>query len=206
LLDPSDRKTPMSSDRAKPLLPYRIVICGLSELAAHARAGVSHVVSILDPTWPDPDDFAHYGPHRRVVYRFDDVVEVGLGYVAPTRRDVAAILELGRELLGEQVDQLLIHCHAGVSRSTATAAILMAQDNPGREGQVFEELDRVRPRSWPNRLMLRIADEMLRRDGALVAALRAHQFHVARNFPEFAEMLALYGRAHEIAGLDETSS
>jgi predicted protein tyrosine phosphatase len=195
----------MSTDVATPLLPYRITICGLSELAGHARAGFSHVVSILDPAWPDPHDFVHYGPHRRVVYRFDDVVEVGFGYTAPTQRDVAAILEFGRELLDEPPEQLLIHCHAGVSRSTATAAILMAQNNAGREREVFEELDRVRPRSWPNALMLRIADALLERDGALLAALRTHQRLIARAYPEFAELLARYGRAHEIAGLDETS-
>jgi predicted protein tyrosine phosphatase len=190
---------------ATPLLPYRITICGLSELAGHARAGFSHVLSILDPAWPDPDDFGRYGPHRRVVYRFDDVVEVGFGYTAPTQRDVSGILEFGRELLDDPPGQLLIHCHAGVSRSTAAAAILMAQNNAGREREVFEELDRVRPRSWPNALMVRIADALLEREGALFAELRTHQLRVARTYPEFAELLARYGRAHEIAGLDETS-
>ena len=190
---------------ATPLLPYRITICGLSELAGHAHAGFSHVLSILDPAWPDPDDFRRYGPHRRVVYRFDDVVEVGFGYTAPTRQDVAGILEFGRELLDQPPEQLLIHCHAGVSRSTATAAMLMAQNNPGRERDVFEELERMRPRSWPNALMLRIADALLEREGALLAALRAHQRRIASAYPEFAELLARYGRAHEIAGLDEIS-
>ena len=190
---------------ATPLLPYRITICGLSELAGHAHAGFSHVLSILDPAWPDPDDFRRYGPHRRVVYRFDDVVEVGFGYTAPTRRDVAGILEFGRELLDQPPEQLLIHCHAGVSRSTATAAMLMAQNNPGRERDVFEELERMRPRSWPNALMVRIADALLEREGALLAALRAHQRRIASAYPDFAELLARYGRAHEIAGLDEIS-
>lgn len=193
----------MNTDISTPLLPYRITICGLSELSGHAGAGITHVVSILDPTWPDPNDFEHYAPHRRVVYRFDDVVEVGAGYAAPTQNDVTALLKLGRELMEEPVEQLLIHCHAGVSRSTAAAAILMAQRNPGREPEIFAELERVRPRSWPNALMLRIADTLLGRDGALVAELRAHQRRVAQAFPEFAEMLARYGRAHEIASLNE---
>ena len=105
--------------------------------------------------------------------------------------------------MDEPVEQLLIHCHAGVSRSTAAAAILMAQSNPGREPDMFAELERVRPRSWPNALMLRMADALLERDGALVAELRAHQRRIARAFPEFAAMLARYGRAHEIAGLNE---
>ena len=198
-----DTDSQMNTDISTPLLPYRITICGLSELAGHAGAGITHVVSILDPAWPDPNDFQQYAPHRRVVYRFDDVVEVGTGYTAPTRSDVSALLELGRELMEEPVEQLLIHCHAGVSRSTAAAAILMAQSNPGREPDVFAELERVRPRSWPNALMLRMADALLERNGALVAELRRHQRRIARAFPEFAAMLAQYGRAHEIAGLNE---
>jgi predicted protein tyrosine phosphatase len=193
----------MSTDLSTPLLPYRVTICGLSELPYHAVTGVTHVVSILDPAWPDPTDFERYAPHRRIVYRFDDVVEVGLGYSAPTPDNVAAILDLGRELMDEPVDRLLIHCHAGVSRSTAAAAILMAQSNPGREREVFEELERVRPHSWPNALMLRIADALLERNGALLSELRAHQRRVARAFPEFAEMLARCGRADEVAGLNE---
>jgi predicted protein tyrosine phosphatase len=184
-----------------PLLPYRITICGLAELAYHAQAGVSHVISILDPAYPDPDDFGRYGTHRRVVWRFDDVVEVGLGFTEPSVPDVQAILELGRELQAEPVDRLLVHCHAGVSRSTATAIILMVQHNPGREAEAFAELRRLRPRSWPNGLMIGIADHLLAREGVLIAALREHQRCVARDFPEFAEMLARYGRAHEIAAL-----
>ncbi len=191
----------MSTEIASPLLPYHITICGLSELALHADAGVTHVVSILDPHWPDPEDFSDYAPHQRVLWRFDDVVKTNLGFAAPGARDVAAILELGRRLQQERVERLLIHCHAGVSRSTATAVILMVQNNPGREAAAFAELDRVRPRSWPNALMIRMADDQLGREGALIAALTDHQRRIALAFPEFAELLARHGRAHEIEAL-----
>ena len=193
----------MSTEIVTPLLPYDIIICGLSELSGHAEADISHVVSILDPVWPDPDEFSRWGRHRRVVWRFDDVVELGGGYKAPTRRDVEAILALGSELSREPVTQLLIHCHAGVSRSTATAVILMAQHNPGREGEIFAELNRVRPRSWPNALMLRLADALLERDGAIIRELRRHQRRITDAHPEFAELLSRCGRAHEIAALDD---
>jgi predicted protein tyrosine phosphatase len=193
----------MSTEIVTPLLPYDIIICGLSELPGHAEAGVSHVVSILDPIWPDPDEFSRWETHRRVVWRFDDVVEAGAGYKAPARRDVEAILALGAELAKEPVRQLLIHCHAGVSRSTAAAVILMAQPNPGREREVFAELARVRPRSWPNALMLRLADTLLERDGSIIRELRRHQRRIADAHPEFAELLSRCGRAHEIAALDE---
>ncbi|MBK8173980.1 MAG: protein-tyrosine-phosphatase [Rhodospirillales bacterium] len=186
-----------------PLLPYSITICGLSELRLHADAGVSHVISILDPAWPDPQDFHNYGAHTRVLWRFDDVVNAIRGYSEPQRTHVEAILELGDTLQREPVTKLLIHCHAGVSRSTATAIILMTQRNPGREQEAFDELVRLRPRSWPNALMLRHADELLRREGALIAALRRHQAQIARHHPEFAELLVRCGRAHEIAALDD---
>ena len=192
----------MSTEIVTPLLPYDITVCGLSELSSHGAGGFSHVVSILDPTWPDPAEFALWNEHRRVVWRFDDVVETGNGYTEPTRRDVEAILALGKELVGDPVTRLLIHCHAGVSRSTATAVILMAQHNPGREGEVFAELTRVRPRSWPNALMVRLADALLERDGALLSELRRHQRRVTEVYPEFADLLSRCGRAHEIAALD----
>jgi predicted protein tyrosine phosphatase len=195
----------MRTEIATPLLSYSITICGLTELCEHAEGGFSHVVSILDPIWPDPDEFARWAAHRRVVWRFDDVVEMGQGYVEPTRRHIEEILALGLELASEPATQLLIHCHAGVSRSTATAVILMAQHNPGREADVFAELMRVRPRSWPNALMLRLADALLQRDGALLAELRDHQRRIAKTYPEFAELLARYGRAHEIEALDSAS-
>ena len=192
----------MSKDIDSPLLPYHITICGLPELACHAEAGFTHVVSILDPIWPDPQGFGAWGTHRRVLWRFDDVVEVGGGYSAPTRHDVQAILALGAELRHETAARVLIHCHAGVSRSTATAIILMAQHNAGREAGVFAELRRIRPRSWPNALMLRLADAMLHREGTLLVELYRHQRRIADSYPEFAELLARFGRAHEIAALD----
>ena len=186
---------------AEPLVPYRITICGLAELGEHAAAGCSHVVSILDPTWPDPADFATYGPHRRVVWRFDDVVAARVGVVAPGLPDVSAIVALGETLEREGAEHVLIHCHAGISRSTATAVILLARGNPGREAEAFEAVAGIRPRSWPNALMLQIADDLLGRDGALVAPLADHQRRVAAAYPDFAQLLRGTERAHEVPNL-----
>jgi len=188
----------MTTDISTPLLPYRITICGLDELAGHAQSGFSHVVSILDPERADPEDFTAYAPHRRVLWRFDDTVEHRPGFTPPAEHDVRKILKLGEELLQEKADQLLIHCHAGVSRSTATAVILMAQNNAGRESEVFGELRRVRPRSWPNSLMIGIADTLLERDGKLVRELRSHQVTVAQAYPDLAVLISQHGRAHEV--------
>ncbi|GAA0602431.1 protein-tyrosine-phosphatase [Caenispirillum bisanense] len=186
--------TPIPTD----LVPYRITICGLRELMIHAEKGVSHVVTILDPSYPDPEVFEIYPRHQRVVWRFDDHVTPVDGAVMPDEAVVDRILDLGESFRAATVEHLLIHCHAGVSRSTATAAILMAQFNPGREEDVFDHLRRIRPRSWPNSLLIAMADDKLGRDGALVAAMARHHDMITRAHPDLAEYLRIHGRAHEV--------
>ncbi|NBB71846.1 MAG: protein-tyrosine-phosphatase [Alphaproteobacteria bacterium] len=183
---------------AAALIPYRLTICGLGELAGFADTGVSHVLSILDPDWPDPQAFRLYPPHRRVVHRFDDVLGAVGDAAPPEVGHVDAILRWGDVLAAEAAGHVLVHCHAGVSRSTAAAVMLMARDQPGREAEAFDAVWRIRPRSWPNSRMLAIADRLLRRDGALVAALADHQRRVAAGDPEFAALLAGGERAHEV--------
>lgn len=180
------------------LVPYPISICGLRELMIYAEKGVSHVVTIIDPEHPDPEVFEIYPKHDRVIWRFDDRVRPIEGAVMPDEASVARILDLGETLRDSSVDHLLIHCHAGISRSTATAIILMTQFNPGREEEAFEHLRRIRPRSWPNGLLCAIADEKLGRGGKLVEAMARHHDIVAEQDPELAEYLSNNGRAHEV--------
>ena len=183
------------------LLPFRLSICGLDELADYAGADVSHVVSIIDPAIRDPAVFKIYPPHVHVTYRFDDVIREIPGFMAPEPQDVQRILAYGENLHHQTVRHLLIHCHAGVSRSTAMAAILMAQGNPGREEEAFAEIRRIRPRSWPNSRMIEFADAQLGRGGALTAALTRHLELITRVHPELAELVRLHGRAHEVPGI-----
>ncbi|WP_142849760.1 tyrosine phosphatase family protein [Telmatospirillum sp. J64-1] len=180
------------------LLPYRITICGLSELSGHCSAGVSHVVSILDPDCPDPEDFLSYGRHAREVWRFHDTILDHPATVPPSEETLRAILAFGEAALRERAKHVLIHCHAGVSRSTAAAVALMVQNSPGREEEAFAHLRTIRPRSWPNSRMIRYADSLLGCGGALVAAMRAHHALVARAYPAFVELLKAGERAHEV--------
>lgn len=180
------------------LVPYRITICGLDELCLHARSGVTHVLTILDPEYPDPEVFAAFDGHQRLVWRFHDTIRERDDDAHPTETTVRAILDFGTGSGTMAVAHLLVHCHMGISRSTAAAAILMAQANPGREGDVFDHLWDIRPRSWPNSRMIGLADAMLDRNGRLLAAMRAHHARVARAFPDFAILLRQGERAREV--------
>lgn len=180
------------------LVPYRISICGLNELCLHTGAGITHVLTILDPEHPDPEIFATYGGHERLVWRFHDTIRSRDDMAHPTEATIQAILEFGTNARDRAVEHLLVHCHMGISRSTACAAILMAQYQPGREREVFEHLRAIRPISWPNSRMIALADEALKRAGALVEAMREHHALVARTHPEFIALLRQGERAGEI--------
>ena len=184
----------------------RVTICGLDELHRHGAAGITHVLSILDPGHPDPADFDDYGTHRRLTLRFHDIIEPVPGHVAPDATHIEQLLAFGRDLGGtdEEVSRhLLVHCHLGVSRSTAAVATIMAQHHKGAETDVFERLLRIRRRAWPNSRMIAIADDLLGRNGRLVAALKELYRHQIANRPEIAAAISRIGRQHEIdmAGL-----
>ena len=153
-----------------------LTICGLEELGHHSSRGVTHVLSILDPDWADPADFGTYDPHHRTTLRFHDVIEPGPGLIIPQTEHVEAILDFGRSLTTDSDGQgrahLLVHCHMGISRSTAAMAILMAQSSPEEsEERIFSQLVELRPQAWPNSLMVAFADDRLNRQGRLLNAL-----------------------------------
>ena len=189
-----------------PVPGWDLTICGLAELRDHGARDVTHVLSIIDPDHPDPTDFAQYGRrHDRLTLRFHDIIDDLPGHVPPTSAHVEQLLRFGADLdahhNGAGLGHLLIHCHAGVSRSTAAMAILMARRAPlGQEAGVFERLVRVRPQAWPNSRMVAFGDGLLGRGGRLVEALRHHYRCQVRALPDMVEGIRRSGRQAEIPG------
>jgi predicted protein tyrosine phosphatase len=180
-------------------LPFRLTICGIPELDAHCAAGVTHVLSILDPDFDDPPAFTAFSPHRRLALRFNDIIEPEPGRLAPARADVERLLAFGRELIDAPDPHLLIHCHAGVSRSTASAALILAQAWPDRPASAaLEAVSAIRPRAWPNLRILEFGDALLGRDGEIVAAVAAIYRRVIERDPAFREAMIDGGRGREV--------
>jgi predicted protein tyrosine phosphatase len=178
--------------------PSVLTICGLDELSDHSDRGVSHVLSILDPDWPEPTAFGAFEPHTRTTLYFHDAIEPAPAIVLPTRAHVEAILAFGREV-GADLRHLLIHCHAGISRSTAAMAMILAQALPLQsEDAIADRLVVIRPQAWPNSRMIGFADELLGRHGRLSAAVSKIYARRLAGRPELAETMRRLDRAREV--------
>ena len=184
------------------IAPFRITVCGLEELAGQREARVSHVLSILDPDWPVPEAFGTFGEHEKLELRFHDVIEPTKGQIVPTEAHVAELLAFGRDLMSEPPADahLLVHCHAGISRSTASMALILAQGLPQRSGrEIMQEVLRIREKAWPNLRITEIGDAMLGRGGALVAAAHEIYRHQLKIRPHLADFMNEAGRQREVA-------
>ena len=117
--------------------------------------------------------FAKQPAPQHLRLRFDDIEADCAG--APQEAHVVEAFSFARVVSGA----LLVHCHAGISRSGARAFALMAEAlGPGREEQALDELLAQRPVIVPNGRVVKIADKVMGRDGALVAV---YQHRLARN-------------------------
>ena len=131
----------------------------------------SHLVSLLSP------DYMHYAPTgfpeaRHLRLALHDIAEPAAGMMAADETHLAALLAFARGWNAKR--PLLVHCWAGVSRSTAAAyTILCDRAGRGAEPRLARELRVRAPHAWPNRRMIRLADTLLDRQGAMVEAVEA---------------------------------
>jgi predicted protein tyrosine phosphatase len=177
-------------------------ICGLSELDRYSPSGVTHVLSILDPGNPGPDAFSTYPPHGRVILHFHDEIDAGPNIVLPEIKDIRKITALGESIVedsGTSTPHLLVHCHMGISRSTAAMAILLAICHPDEDEEtIFSRVLQARPHAWPNSLMVELADNLLARAGRFVSALGGLYAEQLTKRPELGVYLRNNGRAREV--------
>lgn len=182
-------------------LPFQITICGIEELAGHAEGKVSHVLSILDPDHLEPEAFGTYGEHAKLELRFHDVIEASAGIEAPQPHHVEQVLAFGRDILSdpEALRHLLVHCHMGVSRSTAAMTLLLAQAQPSASARdVLHQVLAIRGKAWPNLRILTFGEELLGRRREFSEAVgEIYRIQLDRR-PQIKDFFLEVGRGREV--------
>ena len=129
----------------------------------------SHLITLLDPQLM-PESPTGFPQQRHLRIAVDDIWEPVVGKVLPDATVVEAILDFGKTW--DARSPLLVHCWAGVSRSTATAFILACERNPDApERSIAEAMRKASASATPNPLLIRLADDMLGRQGRMVDAV-----------------------------------
>ena len=129
----------------------------------------SHVLTLMAETVETPHPIA---PERHLRILVHDVAEPTEGAVVPDASHIATILSFARGW--DRKHPLLVHCWAGISRSTAAAYILLCDiHGPGNEHRIARGLRHRAPHAQPNRLMIRHADALLGRGGHMIDAVEA---------------------------------
>ena len=153
----------------------KIRVCGVAELEIVLRNPFTHIVSIWDPEWVERGGVENQLRKRlpvetrlHIAYFHDTSIEEP-GRQAPAEDDLRRILAFAANL--EPGAEILIHCWAGISRSTAVAyAILCQAAGPGREAECIESILTARPQAFPNSLIVELGDRILNRKGAMQRA------------------------------------
>jgi predicted protein tyrosine phosphatase len=148
----------------------RLHVCSLARIAETVReTGARSLVTLINvdtlvsrPTEIDAD--------RHLLIGMSDITEPLDGHILPAEKHVAQLIAFARAW--DRNEPLVIHCHAGVSRSTAAAFIIACALAPSRrECDIADAIRRASHTATPNRRMVAIADAMLERGGRMVAAI-----------------------------------
>lgn len=142
-------------------------ICPVSDLRrVTGGLGGFDLLTLLSPDHAG-EEHRELARERHLELRFNDIAEPRPGLVPPDRKLLAGIVEFGRQAR----QPMVIHCWAGISRSSAAAYVLACDRSPGYESDIADELRRRAPFATPNRLMVALADDLLGREGRMVAAI-----------------------------------
>ena len=147
-----------------------IHVCSLARLHdTVGETGARHIITLLRNT----DQVVRPSTvmlENHLVLSMDDIVAPMEGYEAPAEAHVARLVEF----VGgwDRTAPLVVHCYAGISRSTAGAFITACTLNPNRdEMQIAWALRRASRTATPNPRLVSIADKTLGRNGRMVRAI-----------------------------------
>jgi predicted protein tyrosine phosphatase len=147
-------------------------ICSLARLhQTVAAVQASHVLTLINEKTavPRPPSISE---ERHLYLAMSDIVEPLDGHIIPAEDHVQKLL--GFIQSWDRMRPMVIHCYAGVSRSTAAAMITAAALNPGREEAGIARIIRERsPTATPNLRLVSVADRILGRSGRLLRAAEA---------------------------------
>lgn len=149
-----------------------IHVCSLAKVdETVTKTGAERLLSLLAagtevvrPASIVPENHLHLVMH--------DIAVAQEGMTMPGEEHVRNLLDFARQW--DRVKPMVVHCYAGISRSTASAYIIAAALSPKRdEVELAQTLRALSPSATPNPRLIAVADALLDRNGRMVEAIHA---------------------------------
>lgn len=149
-----------------------IHVCSLERLPETVRAtGARSVVTLLgdEALVQRP---AEISPEHHLHLEMHDICAPCDGRICPQEHHVERLISFVRAW--DRAAPIVVHCYAGISRSTAAAFVTACTLAPERdEHTIARALRDASPTACPNALIVSLADRLLGREGRMIAAVEA---------------------------------
>ena len=147
-----------------------IHVCSLAALPSTVQTtGASHILTVMANVDQVQRPLSVLAANHLKV-QVDDITEDIEGFVAPSDVHIEQVLNFVRGW--DRSAPLVVHCYAGISRSTASAFAAVCALNPHRdEIAIARQIRAASPIAQPNRLIVSLADKALGREGRMLRAL-----------------------------------
>ena len=133
--------------------------------------GARHVVTLINAATPVERPLT-ISSENHLYIGVSDIAAPLDGHIMPGRAHVETLLAFVRAW--DQLHPMVIHCWAGISRSTAAAYITRcALDPKADEGVLARRLRKLSPSATPNPALIAAADDLLNRRGRMISAIAA---------------------------------
>lgn len=161
-----------------------IIVSGLADVPSLiAQRRPSHLVTLLDPA-SMIDTPPGVAAERHLKLAVNDIAEPMDGMVMPEETLVHSLIRFAGSW--DETQPMLVHCWAGISRSTASAFVIACERSPQTdERDIAQALRRAARHASPNRRIVALADDVLGRHGRMVDAVAAmgdYDYSSARPF------------------------
>ena len=161
----------------------QVSVTNVDKVPGFIHSGATHVISLLHSKERNqlfmPKDFKR---ENWLFLEMDDVIHENAD-CAPKKAQVERLLDWTKRLPDDA--HLVVHCYAGISRSTAAALAIKVQEiGVDKVNEAINWLLEIRPQACPNPVITKFADELLNAKGEL---------HAAAEEVANAKLLWLYG-------------
>ena len=148
-----------------------IHVCSLARLHQTVTdTGARHVVTLMkDISLVERPPAVEAKDHLRI--QIDDITCPIDGYTHPCEEHVARLVQFARQW--DRSTPIVIHCYAGISRSTAGAYAVACALSDRDEQAIAQDMRRASPTAMPNSLIVSLADRLLGRKGRMITAIES---------------------------------